>query len=220
MSRQLEVAERAVVLRSEGGSVPPVSGGTGVVDVGPPRGRLPILEEAAEGLKGPEGRLDRRALGAIGVVAVRDGPVDGLDRRETRVVVRPNLLGQAQGRHDERVPGGARVLDAEPRVLDGDGGEKEDAREVARGVDGFDGEAVGDWPPEIRRRRIARQKTVDLKLDGLKGVGVGGHPPDELPSPLAPPRFFWEEESRWMPPPLCSSLADGAVALEQFTPPQ
>jgi hypothetical protein len=217
MSRQLEVAERAGVLRSEGGSVPPVSGGTGVVDVGPLRGRLPILEEAAEGLKGPEGRLDRRALGAIGEVAVRDGPVDGLDRREK--AVRPKSPGQAQGRHVERVPGGARVLGAETRVFDGDGGEKEAAREVARGVEGFDGEAFDDWPPEVFRRRIALQKIGDLEVEGVKGVGLGGHPPDELPSPLAPPRFFWEEESRCMPPPSCSSLAGGAISLEQFTPP-
>ena len=56
LSRQLELAERAGVLpRSEGGSVPPLPGGTGVLDVGPLRGRLPIVDEAAEGLEGSEG---------------------------------------------------------------------------------------------------------------------------------------------------------------------
>jgi hypothetical protein len=40
---------------------------------------------------------------------------------------------------------------------------------VARGVVGFDGEAFDDWPPEIRRRRIALQKIDDLDIEGLKG---------------------------------------------------
>ena len=65
---------------------------------------------------------------------------------------------------------------------------------MARGIEGFDGEAVGDRPPEIHR--IALQKIDDLEMEGLERVRVGGHPPDELPSPLAPPRFLWKEESR------------------------
>ena len=87
---------------------------------------------------------------------------------------------------------------------------------MALGFDGFDREAVGNWPPKIRR--ITLQKIDDLTAEGLKRVGVGGDPPDELPSPLAPPRVLWKEESRLMPPPSCSGLAVGAVALEQFTP--
>ena len=82
LSLQLELAERAgLLLHSEGSSLPPLPGGTVVVDVGPLRGRIPFLDEAAEGLEGPEGRLDRRALRAIGVVLALNGPVDGLHWR-------------------------------------------------------------------------------------------------------------------------------------------
>ena len=82
LSLQPEVAERAGLLpRSEGGWVPPFPGSTGVVDVGPLRGRLPVVGKAAEGLEGLEGRLDRRALGAIGVILMLNGPVDGLHWR-------------------------------------------------------------------------------------------------------------------------------------------
>jgi len=100
-------------------------------------------------------------------------------------MVRPDSLGQAHGRHEERVHGRVRVSDAEPRVLDGNGGEMEDARKVAQGCDGCDREAVGDRPPELRR--ITLQKIDDLKAEGLEGIGVVGHPRDDLPGPLAPP---------------------------------
>ena len=64
LSLQLARAERAgLLLRSEGDSVPPLPGGTVVLGVGPLRGRIPFLFEAAESLKGPEGRLDRRRSG-------------------------------------------------------------------------------------------------------------------------------------------------------------
>ena len=57
--------------------------------------------------------------------------------------------------------------------------------------------------------------------EGVEGIGIVGHPPDELPGQLTPPQFLWKEESRLMaPPPSCSGMAVGAVAFEQFTPPQ
>ena len=177
--------------------------------VRPLRGRIPFVDKAVESLEGPEGRLDRRALGAVGVVLVPNGPFDGLHWRRVRaavLVVWPDALGQAQGRHEERALGRGRVrqmVDAESQVLDGNGGEEEDARKVAGGCDR---EAVGEWPPEIGR--IALQKIDDLKAEGVEGIGVVGHPPDDLPGPLAPPRFLWKEESRLMaPPPSCSGMA-------------
>ena len=79
LTLQLARAERAgLLLRSEGGSVPPLPDGTAILDVGPLRGRIPFVDEAAESLEGLEGQLDRRALGAVGVVVVLNGPVDGL----------------------------------------------------------------------------------------------------------------------------------------------
>ena len=78
-------------------------------------------------------------------------------------------------------------------------------------------EAVGDWPPEIGR--IALQKSNDLKAEGVEGIRVVDHPPDDLPGPLTQPRFLWKEESRLMAPPSsCSGMAVGAVSFNHVTP--
>ena len=60
-----------------------------------------------------------------------------------------------------------------------------------------------------------------MMAEGVEGIGVAEHPPDEIPGLLAPPpRFLWKKKSRLMAlPPSCSGMAVGAVVFEQVTPP-